>query len=209
MVDASTRWTAGRLCSESLQSLHSVPTTNTPQQKSHCVRKFSQLVSVLYLFSVFHSILCVLLSYLVEKQNCSEQSTGPGIIAGLRAGRSALQWQPWNHNWRQQTSVTVFVWLCVYLCRISLLEYWTECYSDFSVTPGMMINWGTDEHFTNSVWWTFYAIQANEEIRRPHASCSRAVCHRWTSPAQPSGLRPHSRVPGRERLVVGRDFIQF
>ncbi len=83
--------TTGRLCSESLESVLSVPTTNTPQQKSHRVHKLSQLVSGLYLFSVLHSILCVLVSYLVEKQNCSERSVGAGIIAGLRAGRSALQ----------------------------------------------------------------------------------------------------------------------
>lgn len=121
-ADASTRWTAGRLCPESLESLVSVPTTNTPQQKSHRVPKLSQLFSGLYRFSVFHSILCVLVSYLVEKQNCSIQSAGSGIIAGLRAGRSALQWQPRNHYWRQQTCYCVCVTVCVYFCRVSQLE---------------------------------------------------------------------------------------
>lgn len=77
-VNASAHWTAGRLCSKSLESLCSVPTTNTSQQKSHCVRSLGQLVSSSYLFSAFHCILHVLASYLVEKQNSSEQSVGAG-----------------------------------------------------------------------------------------------------------------------------------
>lgn len=113
-ADASSRWTAGCLSSASPESLRSVPTTNTTQQNSCRVLKISQHFSGLYLFSMFHSILCVVVSYLVENQNT--QSVGPGIIAGLRAGRSASQWRPWNHNWRQQTSVTV---VCV---LVSLLE---------------------------------------------------------------------------------------
>ncbi|KAI9517434.1 hypothetical protein NQZ68_004651 [Dissostichus eleginoides] len=44
-ADSSTRWTSGRLCFESLESLLCVSTTNTPKQKSLCVHKLRQLQS--------------------------------------------------------------------------------------------------------------------------------------------------------------------
>lgn len=56
------------------------------------------------------SLACFIASFVFGgKQNCSERRVGLGIIAGLHAGRSALQRQLWNHNWRQQSSVTVFL----------------------------------------------------------------------------------------------------
>lgn len=42
-------------------------------RKSHRDLKLSQLVSGSYLFSMFRGVLCAVVSYLVEKQNCSEQ----------------------------------------------------------------------------------------------------------------------------------------
>lgn len=86
-----------------------------------------QLFSGVYHFSVFHSMLCVVVSYFVEKQNCSMQSVRSGIIAGQRAGRSALQWQPWNHDWRQQTSVTVCVCSCVTAGIVDWVLSWHLC----------------------------------------------------------------------------------
>lgn len=142
-ADASTRCTAGRLCS-SPQS-HSSPFLQ--QTRLNRNPTVSTGLASWFLFSVFHSILCVLVSHLVEKQNCSEESVGPGIIAGLLAGRSALQWQSWNHNWRQQSSVTAFLWLCVLVLNITArIVDWVL--TDIFVTPGVMTNPGTDKHST-------------------------------------------------------------
>lgn len=102
-ADTTTRWTTGRRSLESLESLFSVPTTNNTQPT------VQPTVFPCIFLACFIALFCVLVVYLVEKQNGSAKSAGPGIIAGLRAGRSVLQWQPWNHNWRQQTSVTVCV----------------------------------------------------------------------------------------------------
>lgn len=127
-ADSSTRWTSGRLCFESLESLLCVSTTNTPKQKSLCVHKLRQLVSGLYLFSVFHSIFCVGVLYLVEKQ--SERCAGSNCRPESWSMADAVTaMKPQLTSADNCDCVGV---LCVCLCRIAELQQGSECYSDIS-----------------------------------------------------------------------------
>lgn len=183
-ADASSRLTSGPLCTEAFESLLCSPTTNTPQQRSHCIGQLAP--DAHRLLCVFHCILCVQDSYLVEKRkgqraerrvrsNCRPESASIGVAAAVM--------KP------QLTSADKGDCVCVTVCVCSCVEYhWKNSGVSViltSVTPGMRINSGTwtalfpltllQDYDTTVRLMGFNVNHSDEETRRPHAVCVSGV----------------------------------